>query len=97
MILASLARNLLAGVRLALFLPVRAFDFRASAPDYAALVAFDCVLWVVVAGARAGFAGEFDPSALLFYLATVPLSSRRRCWWRSLTACRSACCRWRSR
>jgi hypothetical protein len=73
MIGASLARNLLAGTRLALFLPVRAFDFRVSAVDYAALVAFNCVLWVLVAGLRVGFAGEIDYAALLVYLATVPL------------------------
>jgi hypothetical protein len=73
MIGASLARNLLAGTRLAFFLPVRAFDFRVSAVDYAALVAFNCVLWVLVAGLRVGFAGEIDYAALLVYLATVPL------------------------
>lgn len=73
MIGASLARNLLAGARLAFFLPLRAFDFRVSALDYAALVAFNCVLWILVAGVRVGFAGEIDYSALLVYLATVPL------------------------
>jgi hypothetical protein len=73
MIGASLARNLLAGIRLAFFLPLRAFDFRVSAIDYAALVAFNCVLWILVAGLRVGFAGEIDYSALLVYLATVPL------------------------
>jgi hypothetical protein len=44
MILAALAKNLRAGARLALFLPLRAFDFRVSAPDYAVLVAFNCLL-----------------------------------------------------
>ena len=73
MIGASLARNLLAGVRLAFFLPLRAFDFRVSAVDYAALVAFNCVLWILAAGLRVGFAGEIDYAALLVYLATVPL------------------------
>jgi Peptidase C13 family len=73
MIGASLARNLLAGIRLAFFLPLRAFDFRVSAADYAALVAFNCVLWVLAAGLRVGFAGEIDYAALLVYLATVPL------------------------
>jgi peptidase C13-like protein len=73
MIGAALLKNLRAGVRLAFFLPLRAFDFRASAPDYAALVLFNCLLWVVVAGVRVGFDGEFDSSALLLYLATVPL------------------------
>jgi hypothetical protein len=73
MIAASLGRNLLAGIRLAFLLPLRAFDFRVSAVDYAALVAFNCALWVLVAGVRVGFAGEIDYSALLVYLATVPL------------------------
>ena len=73
MIGASLARNLLAGIRLAFFMPVRAFDFRVAAVDYAALVAFNCVLWILVAGLRVGFAGEIDYSALLVYFATVPL------------------------
>lgn len=73
MIAAALGRNLRAGVRLAFFLPLRAFDFRASALDYAALVAFNCLLWILVAGLRAGFQGELDPTALLMYLASVPL------------------------
>jgi hypothetical protein len=73
MILAALAKNLRAGARLALFLPLRAFDFRVSAPDYAVLFAFNCLLWMAVAAVRTGFEGEFDSSALLVYLATVPL------------------------
>jgi len=73
MIAASLGRNLLAGVRLAFFLPLRAFDFRVSAIDYAALVAFNFVLWMLAAGLRVGFTGEIDYSALLVYLSTVPL------------------------
>lgn len=73
MILASLLKNLLAGTRLALFMPLRAFDFRVSAPDYAVLVLFNCLLWVAAAAVRTGLQGEFDPSALLIYLASVPL------------------------
>jgi hypothetical protein len=73
MIGASLGRNLLAGARLALFLPVRPVDFGVSAVDYAVLVACNCLLWILVAGARVGFEGQFDPAALLVYLATVPL------------------------
>ena len=45
MIGVSLARNLLAGARLALFLRVRPFDFRASAADFAALVVFNWLFW----------------------------------------------------
>lgn len=73
MIFSALAKNLLAGVRLAFFLPLRAFDFRVSAPDYAMLVAFNCLVWALDAGLRVGFEGELDVSALLLYLATVPL------------------------
>jgi len=74
MIGASLLRNLRAGARLAFFLPLRVFDFRVSALDYAVLVAFNCLVWVVAAGLRVGFQGELDYSALLVYLATVPLA-----------------------
>ena len=73
MILAALGRNLVAGARLALFLPVRPFDYRISAGDYAALVAFNFVLWVLAAGARSGFAGDFNTAAGLVYLATIPI------------------------
>jgi hypothetical protein len=73
MIAAALGRNLVAGARLAFFLPLRPFDFRVSAADYAVLVTFNCLLWILVGGARLGFDGEFDSSALLVYLATVPL------------------------
>ena len=73
MIFRSLARNLVAGARLALFLPVRAFDYRVSAADYAVLLAFDFLLWVAAAAVHAGFSGEFDSSAVPIYLAGVPL------------------------
>ena len=49
MIAAALGRNLLAGARLAFFLRVRAFDFRVSAVDYAVLLAFNAVLWILAA------------------------------------------------
>ena len=70
---AQLGRNLAAGARLALFLPVRAHDFRASATQYAILVAFNLALWVVAAAANAGFAGSLDASAIPVYLSTVVL------------------------
>ena len=69
----SLLKNVLAGVRLAFFLPVRALDFRASALDFALLIALDFGLWVLAAAARARFEGSFDPSVLPTYLAGVPL------------------------
>jgi hypothetical protein len=68
-----LARNLLAGLRLALFLPVRAFDYRVSALDYVLLVLFDFVAWVAVAAVLAGFEGDFNLSAIPIYLASVSL------------------------
>ena len=71
--LSSLAKNLLAGLRLALFLPVRAFDYRVSALDYVLLVLFDFVAWVAVAAALAGFEGDFNLSAIPIYLASVSL------------------------
>src|SRR5260370_3490507 len=69
----SIRRNLIAGSRLALFMPVRAFDYRVSANDYAVLVAVNFVVWVAAAYVRVGFEGEFDGSALYIYLASIPL------------------------
>ena len=71
--LSSLAKNLLAGLRLALFLPVRAFDYRVSGLDYVLLVLFDFVVWVAVAAALAGFEGDFNLSAIPMYLASISL------------------------
>ena len=73
MIAGCLLKNLLAGTRLALFLPVRAFDYRASPADFAALLAFNFALWVLAAALRAGFTGDFDPFAVAIYLGAVPL------------------------
>ena len=71
--LSSLARNIVAGTRLALFLPVRAHHFRAGALDFALLALLSFVLWVAAAAARVGFDGEFDPSAVPGYMAGVVL------------------------
>ena len=71
--LSSLFRNIRAGTRLALFLPVRAIDFRASPLDFALLIALDFVLWVFAAALRTGFQGDFDPAAVPIYLVGVPL------------------------
>lgn len=68
----GLARNLAAGVRLALFLRLRGFDFRASPGQFVALLAFNVVVWLAAAAARAGFSGEFDPDAVLLNLAIIP-------------------------
>jgi hypothetical protein len=71
--MSDLIRNLLAGTRLALFLPVRAEHFRASPLQFALLAAFNFVIWVAAAALRAGVEGDFDPAALAVYLSTVAL------------------------
>src|SRR5438132_5269761 len=71
--LLALYRNVVAGARLALFLPVRAFDYRVSPLDYSLLLAFNFAVWVAAAAIRTGLAGEFDSSAVPIYLASVPL------------------------
>jgi hypothetical protein len=67
----QLARNLAAGVRLALFLPLRADAFRASPLQFALLAAFNMLCWILAAAAGAGFEGELDPSAFPVYLSAV--------------------------
>jgi hypothetical protein len=69
----ELLQNLVAGAKLALFLPVRASDFRVSAVQFALLVIFNFIFWVATAAARAGFEGEFDTTAITVYLGTVTL------------------------
>jgi len=69
----GLLRNVAAGTRLALFLPLRASDFRVSALNYALLAVLSFAFWVGAAAARAGFEGEFDSATLTVYLATVTL------------------------
>src|SRR2546430_14973037 len=71
--LLALYRNLLAGARLALFLPVRAYDYRVSPLDYSLLLAFNFAVWIAAAAIRSGLAGEFDSAAIPIYLASVPL------------------------
>jgi peptidase C13-like protein len=71
--LSSLGRNLVAGARLACFLPMRAHDYRASALDFALVVLSSFVLWVLAAAARIGFEGEFDPLSIPSYMSGVVL------------------------
>jgi peptidase C13-like protein len=71
--LTALYRNLVAGARLALFLPLRAFDFRVSPLDYCLLVAFNFLVWLVAAALRTGADGEFDTAAPAIYLSSIPL------------------------
>src|ERR1051326_386502 len=72
--LQSLAKNLAAGARLALFLPVRAAAFRVSPADFAVLLGFNFLAWVAASAARAGFAGEFDLNAISIFGAEVTLT-----------------------
>jgi len=72
--LRALYRNLVAGARLALFLPLRAFDFRAAPLDYTLLIAFNFIVWLVAAALRTGMEGEFDAAAPAVYLASVPVA-----------------------
>jgi hypothetical protein len=71
--LGTLYRNLVAGTRLALFLPVRPYDYRAAPLDYALLVAFNFGVWVAAAALRTGMAGDFDSVAIPIYLGGIPL------------------------
>ena len=69
----GLAKNLLAGLRLALFLPVRALDFRVSAGQLSALVGTGLALWLVLGVVRQGFPGSIDFGALTAALAAIPV------------------------
>jgi hypothetical protein len=68
-----LARNAWAGVKLAFFLPLREHEFRVSAVDFAFLAAAGFLAWVGAAAVQADFSGEFDPYAVVLYLATAGL------------------------
>src|SRR5947207_14453146 len=69
----GLKQNLLAGTRLALFVPVRALDFRISVGQYVALVFASFAFWLVGGMLRAGFPGTVDFGALTAGLAEIPL------------------------
>jgi hypothetical protein len=71
--LGSIYRNLLAGARLALFMRVRPHDYRVSPLDYSLLLAFNFALWVGAAAISAQLEGDFNPTALPLYLASIPL------------------------
>jgi len=71
--LRSLYRNLVAGTRLALFLPVRPYDYRASPLDFTLLVAFNFLAWIAAAAVRTGAGGDFDETAIPIYLGSIPL------------------------
>jgi hypothetical protein len=69
----GLSRNLLAGARLALFLPVRPLDFRISAAQCVALVTACLALWFALGVLQEGIPGELDFDALTAALAGIPI------------------------
>jgi hypothetical protein len=73
LLLRGLLRNLLAGTRLAFFLPVRALDFRVSAGQGLALAALGLALWLVLSFVEQGIPGTVDISALTTALAAIPV------------------------
>ena len=69
----NLARNLLAGARLAFFVRVRALDFRVSAGQCFALILASLALWVALGMLQQGVPGEVDLGGLAAALAAIPL------------------------
>jgi hypothetical protein len=72
-LLASLARNVIAGFRLGLFLPVARGDFQTGPAEFALLAAFNIAVAIAGSAFRLDFAGSFNPDALLTMLAGVTL------------------------
>ena len=72
--LRRLKQNVVAGIRLALFLKVRVLDFRISPEDYTALFVFNLLVWLVVGMLRFGFSGALNPAALSLHTFTVGAS-----------------------
>lgn len=69
----GLGRNLAAGARLALFVPVRASDFRISGGHYAMLIFASFAAWLLGGMVRQGFPGTIDNGALTVGLAQIPI------------------------
>ncbi len=65
--------NVVAGARLAAFLPVRPFDFRVSPADFAVLVAFVGVVAFAASFVRGGWPGYLNFGAIPLLLAEIPL------------------------
>ena len=71
-IAAGLIRNLSAGTRLALFLPVRWLHFGASPGQFALLAGFNLLVWALSSTLQAD-GGAFAASALAAHLAQIAL------------------------
>jgi hypothetical protein len=69
----GLAGNLIAGARLALFLPVRALDFRVSGAQCVVLILVCLALWFALGVAQHGAAGTVDFGGLTTALAAIPI------------------------
>jgi len=65
--------NLVAGVRLAAFVPVRPLDYRVSPADFTVLLGFSALLAAAGSFVRGGLPGGFDFGAIPVVLADIPL------------------------
>ncbi len=72
--LRDLKQNVNSGIRLALFLRVRALDFRVSPEDYVVLFVFNLLVWLAAGMLRIGFPGAFNAAALTVPMLQVPLT-----------------------
>jgi hypothetical protein len=70
--LGGLMRNISAGTRLALCLPVRWMHFSATPAQLALLVAFNLSVWMISHSLLAQ-GGTLNPTAIALYLAQIPL------------------------
>ncbi len=73
-LLSSLVRNIVAGFRLALFMPLARSDFRIGAEHYATLATFNVLVWCAGSFVRIGSDGVFVSSALPAMLAYIPVA-----------------------
>ncbi len=70
--LSGLVRNISAGTRLALFLPVTWSQFRATPGQFALLTVFNLFAWLVANTLQAN-GGTLNPPAIALYLTQIPL------------------------
>ena len=70
--LGGLVRNISAGTRLALFLPVRWMHFRVTPGQFTLLVAFNFIVWAITNSLQ-GEGGDLNSTAIALYLAQIPL------------------------
>src|SRR4051812_25612641 len=70
--LTGLVRNISAGTRLALFLPVSWLQFRATPGQFALLAVFNMLAWLLANTLQAD-GGTLNPFAVALYLAQIPI------------------------